>query len=316
MCAGVKIKSNRNLFLQHYVSAALVMLLLVVQVLLVQAQEITIYTIPSPKGMDWNSPRELVLSYVRNTFARSPYGKEKYPIGHMMVELKDSTRHEITGTTSVTHSGMTRKVIRKGYGLGILFEKINGKLEDKNEDLQEVYLRSQQGDVAFVTYKVNQATFNRMWQYLQEYKQRGYDKIYNGSNKPREGQGAGCSAFAQSFLEVGGLSCILPANEWAVCVFIPERLIGGSKAKTRHVQFFKLLLFNKWAKPGKPNAEELTLYEPTFFYNWILKTHANTKENPLLHNATRGKAKGLIVDCTHLAPPQEPIWLTTTSGSN
>lgn len=291
------------------ISQAVMLLLTVFLAGLTYTQEITIYSIPSPKGINWDSPRKLVFSYINNTFARSRYGKEKHPIGHMIVEMKDSSRYTLVGTTSQAHSGMTKKVIRKGYGLGILFEIINGRLDEEYVNLPQLKQRCETGDITFIKYRINQTVFNRLWQYLQEYKLKGYDRLYNGFNKPREGLGAGCSAFAHSFLEVGGLEEVLPSNEWAVKVQVPEKLIGGNSEKDKHVQFFKLLLSKQWAHPEKQPCRQLILYEPTILHNWILKKYNSISEGDAILKSKLGKANGLIIDCTDKMPPEEPIWI-------
>ena len=273
------------------------------------SQEITIYTIPSPKGINWKSPGTLIFSYISNTFAKSRYGRDKHPIGHMIVELKDSTRYALCGATSESHSGAAKKVMRKGYGLGILFETISGKLEEKEDNLPQLQQRSVKGDMAFVTFKINQFVFDRLWEYLQEYKLKGYDKLYNGSNKPREGLGAGCSAFANSFLEVAGLEDILPSNEWAVNVLVPEKLMGGNKENAKHVQFFKLFFASRWSDPKKETYRPLFLYDPTRFYYWIIKKYNNINGNNFILATHYKKARGLLIDCTAIMPKKEPIWL-------
>ncbi len=273
------------------------------------SQELTIYTIPSPKGVNWKSPGTLMFSYISNTFAKSRYGREKHPIGHMIVELKDSTRYALCGATNQAHSGMTKKVMQKGYGLGILFETIKGRLDEKDNNLSQLLLRSEAGDIAFVTFKINQLVFDRLWQYLQEYKQKGYDKLYNGSNKPREGLGAGCSAFAHSFLEVGGLADVLPSNEWAVNILVPQKLMGGNKEHPKHVQFFKVLFASRWGNPEKQTHRKLFLYDPTLFYNWILKKYNSNNRDNFILTADFKNAKGLFIDCTARMPKNEPIWL-------
>lgn len=310
MLLGFKIKILPALYVKLFIirKAAL----LVVSFLLIghsYTQEITIYTIPSPKGVNWKSPGTLMLSYISNTFAKSRYGREKHPIGHMIVELKDSIRYALCGATNQAHSGMTKKVIRKGYGLGILFETISGRLDEQDKNLSQLRQRSEAGDIAFVTFKINQLVFDRLWQYLQEYKLKGYDKLYNGSNKPREGLGAGCSAFAHSFLEVGGLADVLPSNEWSVNILVPEKLMGGSKENARHVQFFKVLFASRWSNPEKQTHRPLFLYDPTLFYNWILKKYNNCNRDNFILTSDFKKAKGLFIDCTARMPMNEPIWL-------
>ncbi len=272
-------------------------------------QEITIYTIPSPKGVNWKSPGRLIFSYISNTLAKSRYGREKHPIGHMIVELKDSSRYALCGATSEAQSGMTKKVMRKGYGLGILFETIKGRLDEQDDNLSKLRQRSETGDIAFVTFKINQLVFDRLWQYLQEYKLKGYDKLYNGSNKPREGLGAGCSAFAHSFLEVGGLTDVLPTSEWAVNIRVPEKLMGGINEKPRRVQFFKLFFASHWGDPKKQTHRLLFLYDPTLFYHWIIKKHNSINRDNFILKSNFKNANGLLIDCTDRMPPEEPIWI-------
>jgi hypothetical protein len=304
---------------QQYRSKLLLLIRAVMPLLLFTAgqacaQELTIYTIPSPKGINWESPRKLIFSYIANTLVRSRYGKEKHPIGHMLVELRDSTRYALVGTTAIPHSGMTKKVIRKGYGLGILFETITGKLDEKEANLPQIDLRCETGDLAFIRYKISSSVFNRLWQYLEEYKQKGYGKLYNGDNKPREGQGAGCSAFAHSFLEVGGLENILPSAEWSVNVLVPEKLIGGLQLKAKWVQLFKLFFVRRWADPGKQPHRLLSLYDPTFMYNWIIKKYNSLTSADTIQRLVIGKASGISIDCTERMPPEEPIWIPTAAG--
>lgn len=304
---------------QQYRSKLLLLIRAVMPLLLFTAgqagaQELTIYTIPSPKGINWESPRKLVFSYIANTLVRSRYGKEKHPIGHMLVELRDSTRYALVGTTAIPHSGMTKKVIRKGYGLGILFETLSGKLDEKEANLPQIDLRCETGGLAFIRYKISSSVFNRLWQYLEEYKQKGYDKLYNGDNKPREGQGAGCSAFAHSFLEVGGLENILPSVEWSVNVLVPEKLIGRLQLKPKWVQLFKLFFVRRWANSEKQPHRLLSLYDPTFMYNWIIKKCNSLTGADTIQRLVIGKASGISIDCTERMPPEEPIWITTAAG--
>ena len=42
-------------------------------------------------------------------------------------------------------------------------------------------------------------------EYFHEYRDRGYAQNYGLPLRPRYGEGAGCSAFAVSFLDVAGL---------------------------------------------------------------------------------------------------------------
>lgn len=275
------------------------------------AQELTIYTIPAPKPINWGSPKSLIISFLENSFAKTPYlGNEKHPIGHMLVELKDNTHFALVGSTTDEKTGNKKNVIKEGYGLGILFTSIKGKLEESDKNLHQIKERAEAGDIAFITVKINQSVFNRLWQYLQEYKAKGYDKCYNGYNKPREGLGAGCSAFAESFLEVGGLANALPTKEWAVQVAVPEALIGGPVADNKRVKFAKLFSAKAWANTNREAYRKLFLYEPTKLYHWINDKTKTIIDTDTLFTNRLYKANGFTIDCRYIQPPQEPIWLT------
>ncbi|MBI5371356.1 MAG: hypothetical protein HZA79_04930 [Sphingobacteriales bacterium] len=274
------------------------------------AQELTIYAIPSPKGINWQSPGKLVRSYLSNFFAASRYGKHKHAIGHVIVELRDSTRHVLTSVTSASHSGMTKNVLRRGYGLGILFSDIRGILEETDINLPQVQQRSQSGEIAFIRYRVSQPVFDRLWQYYEEYKQREYYRNYNGANKPREGLGAGCSAFAVSFLEVGGLLDILPDSLWKVEVNAPAKLVGGHHSIYHYVQAVKIFLARHWLPAADPSGWRYSNYEPSRIYQWIRNTCTQESIAGPFQVSRMGRAPGLLVDCRDRMPPAESIWKT------
>jgi hypothetical protein len=273
------------------------------------AQELTIYSIPSPYGIDWKSPGQLLKSFIKNSTSKSPNGKTNFAIGHMMVELKDDVRHALVGTSARSTAEMRNNVLFRGYGLGILFASIPGILQEKVEN--ELYVEEglESGNISFIRYMIDPAVFERLWDYLDGYKQRSYYKIYNGKNKPRQGQGAGCSAFAVSFLEVAGLMDIVPTDEWMINVQAPQYLIGGPPGLNREVGLEEIFTRGRWAESQNESSQQLTFYEPTLLYKYIQKTWKNHVDNDRMKKHTIGNAKGFIIDVTDRACPQEAIWL-------
>lgn len=287
----------------------LLMILLCINVLpVLKAQTFTIYTIPAPHPMRWESPGKLVFSYLRNFLTRSSYGKYRHPIGHMMVELRDSTRHVIAGVSAVKHSGMTRKVLFNGFGLGILFEKIEGKLDETDINRPDIQRRSKNGDIAFLQFRINQPVFDRLWTYYNEYKEKGYYKLYNGLNHPLEGEGAGCSAFAFSFLEVAGLLDMIPPEICLIDRPAPGSLVHLSGNKGARVSLFKLLVSRNWSADNDPQAPHYTTYEPTWLFNWINQNHAFIPATGKVQQVMLNKAPGMLIDCRDAMVPAGPIW--------
>ncbi len=268
------------------------------------AQELTLYVLPAPKPINWQSPRSLVFSYINNAIIANKYGRgQKHAIGHVMVELKYKDHYALVGTTATSNRYMMHKVMHRGWGLGILFATINGKLEEANINQPQLQERTASGEMVYIRYKINAQMFERLWAYLQEYKARGYDKYYNGENNPRAGKGAGCSAFGYSFLEVGGLQHLLNDNAWKVNVRVQEGLIGRPIADKR-VSIFMLMIKTKWAKE-RNKYRRLQYYEPTLIYQDVLNI---LKNNAAGTKDSIGNAKGIVIDASTLQPPDEPIW--------
>ncbi len=287
----------------------LLMILLCINVLpVLKAQTLTIYTIPSPHEMRWESPGKLVFSYLRNFLTRSSYGKYRHPIGHMMVHLKDSTREVIAGVSAVHHSGMTRKVLFNGYGLGILFEKIKGKLDETTVNLPDIQQRSARGEIAFLKFSVNQAAFELLWSYYSAYKEKGLYKIYNGQNHPIAGEGAGCSAFAFSFLDVAGLQDMIPFEICGIDRAVPFSLIFHPGDAGTKVSLFRLLFSRKWAAGKDPQAFHYRTYEPTWLYEWIRDSHSFIPLTGKVQQSWINRAPGILIDCRDLPVPAGPIW--------
>lgn len=285
----------------------ILLLLILMFANLVQAQELTIYNIPSPVALNWKSPKKIFFSFFISQFTKSPYGKQKHPVGHAVVELKDSSRFSLIGITAISELNMVDKVFRQGYGMGVMFTMFKGKLEEADINAGDIQERCKNGDLAFIRYQVSQELFDRLWQYREQYQQNGFDKLYNGLNRPREGLGASCSTFAMSFLELGGLDSILPNNEWKINVLIPDKLIGGPPGGNKRIQFFKIFFSNRWANEKKENYRKWELYDPSKIYTWINRQYANKASWKNIQYTTIGKANGLVIDCRHMPSPTQEI---------
>lgn len=273
------------------------------------AQELTLFSMPSPREINWSSPRGLLTSAVTNNLTFK-HRSHKHAIGHVFIQLSHQGRKEmiLTGSVPSPEDDSRDKILKKGYGLGILFTDMAGRLE-KTEDLQaEIPDRFKSGRIAYIRFKLSEANYDRLKKYLEIYRKRGYGNIYNGLNLPREGLGAGCSIFGIAFLEVAGLMHPVWREKWPVSVRIPLELIGGPLTGNK-VSPWKIVKASRWAKESEPHRV-LKLYEPFYIYEWILaewrkESAAKTGRVKLLK---RDKAYGLEYDCTHVAPPDEPIF--------
>ncbi|HNX74702.1 MAG TPA: hypothetical protein PLM07_08960 [Candidatus Rifleibacterium sp.] len=273
------------------------------------AQELTLFTMPAPRKIDWSSPRSLLTSAVTNNLTFK-HRSHKHAIGHVFIQLSHTGRKEmiLTGSVPSPEDDSSNKVLKQGYGLGILFSDMAGRLE-KTEDLQaEIVDRFESGRIAYIRFKLSEANYDRLRKFLDIYRKRGYGNNYNGLNLPREGLGAGCSAFGMAFVEVAGLLHPVWKEKWPISVRIPKTLIGGPLTGNK-VSPWKVVKAGRWAKESEPHRV-LSLYEPYNIYEWILAEwqKENQQKSGRVKLLKRKNAYGLEYDCTKIAPPEEPMF--------
>lgn len=283
---------------------------------------LTIYAFPPSAHLDWSSPLKLAYGAGIRGRLSFEHGKSKHTIGHCFIELNGSDGFRaLTGSTTAPDAPSDSDYITKrGYGLGVLFAPMKGALDNSNKLDRELKMRYKTGKVFFMKLKISQKAFDRMKNYLEEYHKRGYDKIYNGMNKPREGSGAGCSAFAMSFLELGGMLDPVFKKEWIRRVNLPNELVGGPMTGNK-VSLSKMIFNAHWAKENEPHIK-LELYDPQLMFEWLQKLvekakfarvhNQRSKDFSLLKRnfkfIRRGKAIGLYIDATDIPVPTESIW--------
>ncbi len=304
-----------------------------------RADELTLYFWPSPLGFDWDGPNDLARTTVRN-FLSKPDRK----LGHAAIELKcdskmvtkspiellniydksalkrlsgeiDTEHHFYAGMTDTTSSEDYNKLLFKDkIGLYMLFMNFNGAMEGAKELLPDLASRYTSGRISFITFKINPQTCERLETYYKEYKSRGDYKNYGLPNRPRYGEGAGCTAYASSFLDVAGLLTQEHYDKWSMQVRVPMKWIGPPM--TNHKVPFKRLIWpfgtQHWAKADE-EGKDIFFWNPDRMFHWV-----NDKWNELDNSANcqtgnyelvmRQNAKGLIYDATKIETPTEPIW--------
>lgn len=267
--------------------------------------------------MDFTSPQRLAWSALENAMHVNLKSR-KHAMGHVFVEISGPDDKVFTGSTKEKLLRSGRDEVMSGSGLGILFMGIDGRLEFDEEITKDLNYHYKRGSIAFIEAKISHENYERLLQYLEEYQARGYDAIYNGFNSPREGLGAGCTAFGLSFFEVAG---ILPwhwSSQWSVSVEVPHRLIGGP-INNKRIPLEKVFFTGTWAKEHE-DSKTFTITDPYLIYYWILehwqllnndaeKGMEKLGANTVIEAVLRGKAKGLVVDFSHIPPPNEPIFI-------
>lgn len=276
------------------------------------AQEMVLYTIPSPRPLNWRSPHTLFMSYIENLAVHTGYPHHRHPLGHLMIELRDTAHYALAGLVAESRAEMFNSVTKERYGMGALFTIFKGKMETGADNYHQLIDRYPKGDIAYIKFLLSPRAFSRLWQYMLEYSERGYDKKYNGRNKPREGEGAGCSAFAMSFVELAGLLDTTITNPWLVKVNVQNKLIGGPQGGYKTISTWRLAFTQRWADTARQAYHPLSYYEPRWIYNWILNEWNKPAEgNHIKYGVQRRQAaKGLVIDCSNIPTPTDDIWHT------
>lgn len=264
---------------------------------------LTLYFVPSPKGMDWSSPANLAWTALKNKISFKPRF-----MGHVFVEFQCGQNRELTGMVGKNFDYL-RQLLINGRGLGILYHSFDGELEKKDDVDAELAEYFKTGYVNFSRYLLNDGQCARITEYLKVYRERNVGRYYGLANRPRHGEGAGCSAFGASFVDVAGVLDQDVQDAWSYSVNIPLEY-AGPPLKDESVNLLKLM-FNagKWADNKEPH-KKLFFWDPDKMYKWTKERVETQKGNYKVMNIQ--SAKGLVFDKTHLPAPGGPIWLQHT----
>ncbi len=272
------------------------------------------YVIASPYGIDWSSPQKLSRDNIRNHLFSSKDRK----ISHVSVELSalDTDGGKVFERILTGMAGINMKSYKQVFfqqvGLGTLFCNYQGKLEN-TEDLDlEFEQKAKEGRLSLMKFSISESVYQRLQQYLNEYRLRGYYKNYGLPNRPRYGEGGGCSAFAMSFLEIAGLMRDTFKKSWSYNLKVPLRLLGGPLSTDRKVSIWDILGAKSWAQTDE-DFREIFFWHPDDIDSWIKKDHKlESLSSELGFQVKRGMWKGkcpiLEFKAEHCEAPKGPIW--------
>ena len=282
--------------------------------------ELIIYCIPAPRQLVWKNPRRLLGTFMSNYAMAKESKGGTHAIGHVFMGLNVGGREVLAGMTTKDHTEDQKLMKKKGYGLGIIGADMLGRLQTTEKLIKQIPWLCQHGRFGYIRYKISPEIGQRLMQYFDEYVAKGCDKHYGGMNRPRYGEGGGCSAFGVSFLEVAGLVKEEHFANWTINVRIPEKLYGGPYTG-RHISMTELAALgpfaSSWAKEDEPHIK-CFMWEPTLMYLWILKqwNEGNGRPSKGRRAENFGSAFGIVIDETEAPVPTEDIWLCPQSNPN
>lgn len=263
------------------------------------ANELTLYVIPSPEGMDWSSPSRLARSAFWNKISFKPRF-----MGHVFVELKCGSTHELTGMVGKNFDYLNQLLVNQ-RGLGILYHSFEGQLEEKEDIQKELNEYFKTGHTNFLKIMLNENQCQRALTYLKEYRSQNVGRYYGLANRPRHGEGAGCSAFGTSFLDVLNLIDEDMRMNWSQTVNIPLEL-AGPPLREEGVGLLSVM-FNSgsWAKENEKH-QKLTFWDPDRMFSWVKNKAAKQHQS---YSVTKiENSVGIVMDKSHIPAPEEPIW--------
>jgi hypothetical protein len=284
--------------------------------------ELIVFAIPSYYRLNWSSAKNLLVSTGKSY--TKPYKGEhsKRAIGHVFIMLRSSSIDSpiLTGMAPEDSEENKELLIKHGYGLGVLGADNLGTFEEAEKLAYEGITRLKMGTVAYMRFLLSPSTSKRLVQFYREYEQQGQNLHYGGANRPRYGEGGGCSAFGVSFIDVAGLMKDEYAKNWMVNINIPLKFYGGPLTGNK-ISFGKFVGQNifksRWAKADEPHIA-FSIWDPTLINKWINATYEKESSNPSGQYTIEmsGKAKGLIFDGRNIATPEEPMFFDPADSPN
>jgi len=277
--------------------------------------ELTIYVIPSVVKYKWDSPRSLYRSYIRN-MRRSLFNNHTYLLGHAFIELRSPLIPGtlLTGMSASSRQEQRHHVLKDKYGMAILGAVLQGRMETLEELVEKKEKYARRGDLAFIRVWINEAAVVRLLRFFKAYHSTfGNEEVnlpsYGGAFWPRyKGEGAGCSAFAVSFLDVAGLMRQY-FDEWKIEIDIPMEIMGGPYNDYHKVRIRDVKKLKSWSD-GNGEAhttyEPFEIFDPSLMFDWIHDTWNvyRQEDNPAIRPVLENDSHGLIFDARDIPVPE------------
>lgn len=234
---------------------------------------LTLYIIPPPREISWKSPSSAMWDAF-GTAIKSTY----HSIGHVTAHVKCDEWNgrppvnELTGATS-DEDNERDMIFNQGSGMGILFYDFKGHLESYSDIWKDLHIgKEMENRLSTLRFLVNPESCHRMKQYIDEYREQRLGEHYGLYLRPRHREGAGCTAFASSVAEVGGVLTPEIKKAWSTTVLVPEKFIGRP-VTNREVPAKTIMFSNeakRWAYPSEAHRS-LFFYDTQFMWAWLKK---------------------------------------------
>lgn len=257
--------------------------------------------------LNWSTPGSLTRTTLLSGTKDLLRGQENIALGHVTVKLECEDGFSLhTAMTQEDPMESVRLLTSGNIGLGILFHRFAGRLENQ-EEIERRLERNR--NVRFLKLALSGPTCSRLKDYAREFEAQGHSRYYGLLLRPRKGEGAGCSAFGISFLEVAGALQTSPLREaserWSRSLLVPKSLIGTME---RRVPLPVLALKSSpWPLRESEATAPIFFWEPNRMYDWVGEQLLLGAESPW-KEITEGRYTGLALDLSSIPTPSEPFF--------
>lgn len=239
------------------------------------ADELEFLFYRAPKPLNWSTPGSLARTTISNSFAKIRVNERNvaYPhsISHVNVKLRCGDEPAIFRGMTGTKSSLKylTDLFFRGMSLDALLIPTPGRFYTETEIEPWLDVLKPQGYVRSLKIKLRPDQCGVLRDYIDDYKALGIDRIYGGvRSDPLIGQGAGCSAFAVSFLRTLGLDNP-DFDAWKRTLKISETLLASRTRWASSGMLWYLAGWDSpWFKPGETPLE-ISFWDPELMFNWV-----------------------------------------------
>ena len=285
-----------------------------------EANTLIIYAIPAPSstlnpgGLSWSSPGDLVRGTLLNEAGGLALNFTR-TIGHVAITVKCAATanapeaHYQSGMTNRDSDDFNDLVLKQQIGFGMLFDNVPGELETEARVQQTIDERKQSGLMRFVRFQIAEDVCRGLLGYAAAYQAENVQKNYGLEARPLYKEGAGCSAYGMSYLQLANLLEPRFVQGWSFSVRVPmwskplhQPLIGGTKNPRVRVPIQRLAALSQpWAAPDEEGID-LFGWDPTRMYKWLDARTTEALADGSEKVESMGNARGLVLDRRTVAP--------------
>lgn len=270
--------------------------------------KLTVYAFRSSAPLDYATPRQLAFSLVKSfRNRRNPNAESSHFLGHLSVQIQcRATGLSPSFNALASISGgendfaTVMRSLSRGGGLDpVLATYKDGHFEDETVARNDIVQNAKRGGLRSLEFLISDEACLRAKSFHLEFKSKNYAKNFGLLLNPRKREGAGCSSYVMSVLEVAGMMTFDFRKNWVQTLRVPKAYFSGS-SDLRPVRFAKTLgglMAAPWATPQTPHIE-IQYWEPTLIYSWIQK-----------HSSAGQTQPGLRFYAQEASTPTEPIFV-------